>query len=216
LFAFNLSESMNAKGFFITFEGIDGCGKTTQLELAERFLTERGRETLVVREPGSTPLSERIRDILLDNGLTINPVSELMLYVAARAELVRNVIVPALEAGKVVLCDRFYDSTTAYQGYGRDIDVTLINQLHRLTVGEHSPHLTFLIDVDYDTSLSRRKLAADRLESESKEFFGKVRDGFIEIARAEPNRVIVIDGCKSIDSIFTEVRHWLETKLKTL
>ncbi|UCD95264.1 MAG: dTMP kinase [Candidatus Zixiibacteriota bacterium] len=205
---------MNSKGFFITFEGIDGCGKTTQLELADNFLTASGRETLVIREPGSTPLSERIRDILLDNSLSVNPVSELMLYIAARAELVNNAIIPAIAAGKVVLCDRFYDSTTAYQGYGRGIDVTLISQLHRLTVGSHSPDLTFLIDVDYETSLSRRKLTADRLESESEEFFGKVRDGFVKIAEAEPERVVVIDGGKTIESIFAEVRHWLETRLK--
>ena len=209
-----MSGSMNSNGFFITFEGIDGCGKTTQLELADKFLTESGRETIVIREPGSTPLSEKIRHILLDNSLSINPVSELMLYLAARAELVRNVIAPALEEGKIVLCDRFYDSTTAYQGYGRDIDVTLINQLHRLTVGSCSPDLTFLIDVDYETSLSRRKMTADRLESESEEFFRKVRDGFIKIAKAEPERVVVIDGGKTIESISAEVRQWLETRLK--
>ena len=170
---------MNKKGFFITFEGIDGCGKTTQLKLAEQYLVDRGLPVMVIREPGSTPLSEKICEILLNNNLHINPVSELMLYVAARAELTKDVNIPALEAGKVILCDRFFDSTTAYQGYGRNLDIEAIKRLHKLSVGQYIPDLTILIDVDYETSLTRRKETADRLESESERFFNRVRDGFL-------------------------------------
>jgi len=205
---------MNRKGYFITFEGIDGCGKTTQLKLAEQYLIERGLPVMVIREPGSTPLSEKIREILLNNNLHINPVSELMLYVAARAELIKDVIIPALEAGKVILCDRFFDSTTAYQGYGRDLDIDSIKRLHKLSVGQHIPDLTILIDVDYETSLTRRKETVDRLESESERFFNRVRGGFLEISRGEPERVVVIDGKNSIEEIFGEVKDCLRKKLK--
>ena len=205
---------MKKKGYFITFEGIDGCGKTTQLKLAEQYLRSKKLPVLVLREPGSTPLSEKIRKILLNGNLQIGSISELMLYVAARAELVEKVIVPALRKGKIVLCDRFFDSTTAYQGYGRGIDVASIDRIHRLSVGKWRPHLTFLIDVDYKTSLTRRKKTADRLESESRSFFGKVRTGFLKIAAGEPERFMVLDGRKSVDSIFDEVRRCLRSKLK--
>ena len=205
---------MNKKGFFITFEGIDGCGKTTQLKLAEQYLVDRGLPVMVIREPGSTPLSEKIREILLNNNLHINPVSELMLYVAARAELTKDVIIPALEAGKVILCDRFFDSTTAYQGYGRNLDIEAIKRLHKLSVGQYIPDLTILIDVDYETSLTRRKETADRLESESERFFNRVRDGFLKISKGEPERIVVIDGKKSIEEIFSEVKDCLREKLK--
>lgn len=205
---------MNEKGYFITFEGIDGCGKTTQLKMTERYLSEKGLPVLVIREPGSTPLSEKIRDILLNAEFHINPVSELMLYVAARAELTRDVIIPSLLDGKVILCDRFFDSTTAYQGYGRDLDIESIRRLHTMSVGQFIPDLTILIDVDYETSLTRRKQKADRLESESEEFFNKVRLGFLEISKQEPNRIVVIDGKKSIDEIFSEVQACLWTRLE--
>jgi len=204
---------MSRDGYFITFEGIDGCGKTTQLKLAEKYLTENERHPLVIREPGSTPLSEKIRKILLNGEMYINPVSELMLYVAARAELTNDIIIPALEEGRIILCDRFFDSTTAYQGYGRDLDIDTIYGLHELSVGKYRPDLTFLVDVDYATSLTRRKKTADRLESESKEFFEKVRRGFLEVSKREPERVVVINGNNSIDDIFSEVRDCLKEKL---
>jgi len=200
-------------GYFITFEGIDGCGKTTQLKLAEEYLIQTGRPVLVIREPGSTPLSEEIRRILLDKELHINPVSELMLYVAARAELIKDTIMPALDSSTIILCDRFFDSTTAYQGYGRGLDIDSIQRLHRLSVGEYIPDLTFLVDVDYETSLTRRKETADRLESESEEFFNRVRYGFLEISKHEPKRFVVINGKNSIDTIFNEVQACLKNRL---
>jgi len=202
------------KGLFVTFEGIDGCGKTTQLKLAEKYLKKNGYNVTVLREPGSTPVSERIRKILLDKRLSINPISELNLYIAARAELVSDVIRPALKRGEIVLCDRFYDSTVAYQGYGRGISIIKIKQMNLLAVGDTNPHLTFLVDIDYKTSLLRRKNDADRLESESRAFFNRVRKGFLEIARKEKRRIRVVDGKQPINDIFEEVKRWLHRRLK--
>lgn len=204
-------------GYFITFEGIDGCGKTTQLRLADKYLSAQKISTLVLREPGSTPLSEKVRKILLDKKMNINPFSELMLYLAARAELVREVIHPAIKNGTVVLCDRFYDSTTAYQGYGRGLDIGLINKLNRKAAADCIPDLTFLVDINFNSSLLRRKSSnkkADRLESESKQFFQKVRHGFYDIANKNKRRIKVIDGAKSIEAVFEEVKNWLNRKLK--
>ncbi len=206
---------MKRKGFLITFEGIDGSGKTTQLRLTEKYLRDKGYDILVLREPGSTPLGEKIRKILLhrpvrrpglDRQNKINPASELLLYVAARAELVKDVIEPSLKRGTIILCDRFYDSTTAYQGYGRGIDINLIENLNRVAVGESIPDLTFLVDLDYRTSLGRRKKFTDRLESESKAFFNRVRRGFLEIARKEPQRIAMLDGRKGEEELFISVK----------
>jgi len=206
---------MKRKGFLITFEGIDGSGKTTQLRLTEKYLRDKGYDILVLREPGSTPLGEKIRKILLhrpvrrpglDRQNKINPASELLLYVAARAELVKDVIEPSLKRGTIILCDRFYDSTTAYQGYGRGIDINLLENLNRVAVGESIPDLTFLVDLDYRTSLGRRKKFTDRLESESKAFFNRVRRGFLEIARKEPQRIAMLDGRKGEEELFISVK----------
>ncbi len=206
---------MKRKGLFITFEGIDGSGKSTQLKLTETYLKKQGRDLLILREPGSTPLSERIRSILLDKRLNINPVSELLLYVAARAELVEQSIKPALYAGKIVLCDRFYDSTIAYQGYGRMLDIEQVKKINRLAVGDCKPDLTFVVDLTYAASLKRRKAVSDRLEAESKAFFNRVRQGFLAIAAKEPGRVKLLDGKQSPDKIFETVSTWLQKKLNT-
>jgi dTMP kinase len=205
---------MRKKGFFITFEGIDGSGKTTQLLRTEEYLRQYGLDVLVLREPGSTPLAEKIRKILLDKNNSIPPESELSLYLAARADLVQKVIAPALKSGKIVLCDRFYDSTTAYQGYGRKLNIALIKKLNHLTVGPTIPDITFIIDVDFETSLQRRKKESDRLESESKIFFESVRRGFLAIAREEKRRVCIIDGRITADATFAEVIGCLKWKLK--
>lgn len=208
---------MKHKGLFITFEGIDGCGKSTQLKLTNNYLKKLGLKPEILREPGSTVLSEKIRRILLNKNIKINPVSELMLYVAARAELVENTIGPALDAGKIILCDRFYDSTTAYQGFGRGLDTALIDKLNRLAVGKYKPHLTFIIDIDYPTSLLRMKRmnkVADRLESESKAFFSRVRNGFKNISHRNKKRVVLLNGNKPIEKIFDEVKACLKQKLK--
>jgi dTMP kinase len=205
---------MRKNGFFITFEGIDGSGKTTQLLMTEKYLRQRGLDVLVLREPGSTSLAEKIRKILLDKNNSIPLESELLLYLAARADLVQKVIAPALKNGKIVLCDRFYDSTTAYQGYGRKLNIALIKKLNHLMVGATIPDITFIIDVDFETSLQRRKKESDRLESESKKFFESVRRGFLAIAREEKKRVCIIDGRITADATFAEVIGCLKRKLK--
>jgi dTMP kinase len=208
---------MKEKGLFITFEGIDGSGKSTQLKLTQNYLKKLGYAVKILREPGSTPLSEKIRRLLLNKNINISPASELMLYVAARAELVENVIGPTLESGTIVLCDRFYDSTTAYQGYGRGLDIKLIEKLNDLAAGDYKPNLTFVIDIDYKTSLQRMnkmKKVADRLESESKAFFGRARKGFLEISRRNKKRVVLLDGNRPVEAIFGEVRDCLKRKLK--
>ncbi len=208
---------MKHKGLFITFEGIDGSGKSTQLKLTSSYLKKLGFKPEILREPGSTILSEKIRKILLNKDIKINPISELMLYVAARAELVENIIGPALDHGKIILCDRFYDSTTAYQGFGRGLDIKIINKMNDLAVGIYKPHLTFIVDIDYPTSLKRMKKinkVPDRLESESNLFFARVRNGFIEISRQNKKRVVLLNGNKPIEKIFDEVKDCLNRKLK--
>ncbi len=208
---------MKQKGLFITFEGIDGCGKSTQIKLTNNYLKKLGFKPEILREPGSTILSEKIRKILLNKNIKINPISELMLYVAARAELVESTIGPALDNGKIILCDRFYDSTTAYQGFGRGLDIKIINKMNDLAVGIYKPHLTFIVDIDYPTSLKRMKKmhkVADRLESESKAFFSRVRNGFKEISCQNKKRVVLLNGKKPIEKIFDEVKDCLNRKLK--
>ncbi|MBN1211073.1 MAG: dTMP kinase [candidate division Zixibacteria bacterium] len=194
--------------FFITFEGIDGCGKTTQLEKAYDYLTASGLTVYKLREPGSTGVAEKIREILLGKN-TISDITELLLYEAARADLVDTEIKPLLENGHILLCDRFYDSTTAYQGYGRKLDIAMVKNLHRVAVGDLTPDLTFLFDLDLKTALTRRGQNPDRLESQPEAFFERVRQGFLAIARVESDRVKVIDASRSIEAIFEDVKEQL-------
>lgn len=198
---------------FVSFEGIDGCGKTTQAILVHQFLVGLRQKVKLVREPGSTPSAERIRKILLDRRISMTDVTELLLYEAARAELTVREIRPALARGMVVLCDRFYDSTTAYQAYGRRLDIRMVRGLHRVAVGETSPDLTLLFDVDVETATKRLKGQPDRLESQSKAFFERVRKGFLEIARKERRRVKVIDASQSVEDVFSDVRKVLFRRL---
>ncbi|MEW5993882.1 MAG: dTMP kinase [Candidatus Zixiibacteriota bacterium] len=204
------------KGLFITFEGIDGCGKTTQALMTYRYLLSAGyRRVKLFREPGSTAVAERIRSILLDRRLHMSDIGELLLYEAARAELVDRELRPALQQGHVVLCDRFYDSTTAYQGYGRKLDIRMVRALHKVAVADLVPDMTFLFDVDLKTACSRRGESADRLESQSQAFHRRVRSGFLEIARKERKRVKLIDGTQPIDNVFNDVKRTLLRKLKS-
>ena len=204
---------MNKKGLLITFEGIDGCGKSVQARRSRRFLLNRGYEVILLREPGSTPVAERLRRILLDKKLAVPDVTELLLYEAARSELVEKIIRPALRQGKIVLLDRFYDSTTAYQGYGRELDINMVRALHKIATGGIVPDLTILFNVDLKTALARRSKNPDRLESQAAAFHERVRRGFLEIARKERKRVKVIDGTQVLEQVFREVRKLLEQKL---
>lgn len=202
-----------SSGLFVTFEGIDGCGKTTQLKRARRFLDGLGYKTSSLREPGSTPAAEKIRKILLNNHSSINDVTELLLYEAARSEITDHEIRPLLKSGHIVLCDRFYDSTTAYQGYGRGLDIAMVKRLHRVAVGEIRPDLTLLFDIDLKTASARLGEKRDRLESQPRAFFSRVRRGFLEIASREKSRVKVIDGSGSAEDIFVQVKKHLLRKL---
>lgn len=200
-------------GKLITFEGIDGCGKSTHLTRAQRFLTEQGFSVKVLRDPGSTEVSERIRAILLDRGANMSALTELLLYEAARADMTDKQIAPLLRKGHIILCDRFYDSTTAYQGYGRRLDVKMVKALNMIATGRIKPDLTLLFDVDIATALRRLGKDLDRLESESRTFFRRVRAGFLEIARKERRRVKVIDATRPLDEVFEAVRQILTEKL---
>lgn len=202
------------RGLFITFEGIDGCGKSTQASILYKRLQEQGYRVKLLREPGSTRTAERIRKILLDKRLSVSPRAELLLYEAARAELTTSEIQPLIKDGWIVLCDRFYDSTTAYQGYGRQLDIRMVRSLHKVAVGDLVPDLTLVFDVDLATAATRRKATADRLESAGDAFFSRVRKGFLEIARKERRRVKVIPADRSVDDLASEVNKLVGRKLK--
>jgi len=191
-------------GIFITFEGIDGCGKSTQARRLYSMLKRNGYPAVFVREPGGTPPSERIRRILLDRNLTITPLCELFLYEAARAQLAETVIIPHLDKGDIVICDRYFDSTTAYQGHGRKLGQNITARLNRIASLGVPPDLTFIFDIDYATSLTRRKKVADRLEKEKRAFFNRVRKGFKSLATSR--RAIMVDGRDDIDTIFAQVK----------
>jgi dTMP kinase len=202
---------------FITFEGVDFSGKTTQANLAVDRLRAAGNTVLFVREPGGTGLSERIREILLEKTrLSIDPVAELLLFNAARAQLVREVIRPALAGGTVVVCDRFYDSTTAYQGYGRSLPLDSVKAVNAFASGGTVPDLTLFVDVD-PAEIGRRKAAnghtPDRMEQSGEDFYAKVLHGYREIARAEPSRVVLVHGDGTIDQTHAAVWAEIERRL---
>lgn len=192
---------------FVTFEGGEGCGKSTQLALVARRLELAGVPVRTLREPGGTAVGEAIRAILLDpqhSGL--DDTAEILLYEAARAQLIAEVIEPALQAGEVVLCDRFYDSTTAYQGYARGIPLADVEALNRAATGGLTPDRTILLDIDPAVGLSRATShGADRLEAEDLAFHSRVRVGFLAIAAAEPERVRLVDASGEVDEVAEKV-----------
>ncbi|WP_456455678.1 dTMP kinase [Thermovibrio sp.] len=199
---------------FITFEGIEGCGKSTQARLLYEELLNRGKEVILTREPGGTPSAEELREFILkEREEFFPPFSELLLYIAARGFHVENLIRPALKERTIVVCDRFSDSTVAYQGYGRGIDPKVIKEINRMATNGLTPDITFLIDLPVQEALRRiKERKKDRMEKEELEFHERVRRGFIEIAKSEPQRVIVLDGRKKIEEIFKEVVKKLEER----
>jgi dTMP kinase len=201
------------RGKLITFEGIDGCGKSTQMRLLGQYLTERGVAVVSTREPGGTELGRKIRSALLDGGAgSVEPLAELLLYAADRAQHVRRVILPALGEGKVVLSDRFYDATTVYQGYARGFDLELVNQLNELATGGLQPDLTLLFDLDVETGLKRTMRRGDgtgvtasrpdRLDQEPVEFHERVRQAYLDIAAREPQRFRIIPSTGPVEVTF--------------
>ena len=193
------------RGLFITFEGADGCGKTTQLMLLAKGLKAKGYDVIVTREPGAKGLGEKIREILLNYDGEVSSKCETFLFLADRAQHMDVIVRPAVEKGKIVLCDRHTDSTVAYQGYGRGSDIERINALNNIATGGDKPDLTFVFDIDADTSMQRVGSEKDRMESAGVEFFNRVRHGYLEIAHNEPQRVKVIDASKSIEEIHKDV-----------
>ncbi len=201
------------RGKLITFEGIDGCGKTTQLRLLERVLTSRNTPFVSTREPGGTDLGKTIRAALLNvSRQKVEPLAELLLYSADRAQHVREVILPNLEAGTLVLSDRFYDATVAYQGAGRGFDLSLIKQLNDLATGGLKPDITLLFDLEVKTGMERihwrgeaeakgDEAEADRLDLEPTDFHENVRKAYLELAAAEPERFKVINATGSIETV---------------
>lgn len=223
----------------ISFEGGDGSGKTTQLQLLEKYLTSRGKLCLTTREPGGTALGEMIRQVLLEAGkVEISSPTELFLYLADRAQHVREVIRPALASGTPVLCDRFTDSTLAYQGYGRGVDLDMLRRLNRVASDGITPDLTFLLDCPVEVGLSRtrqrlqgskppsllaggpgsgqagRLEGPDRFEREKSEFHQRVRMGFLELARAEPERILILDATCPVSEVHEKIRKIVDERLK--
>ena len=205
-------------GIFITLEGIEGSGKSTQMGLLKSYLEGRGLSVTALREPGGTRLGEEVRAILLNSadGRRIEPMAELYLYEACRAELVEEVIRPALNEGRTVICDRYVDSTVAYQGYGRGLDIDSVMAINSSAVAGVMPEITIVLDMSPAAGIKRatarieeRKKegasAEDRFELEALDFHSRVRDGFLKIAKAEPERVRVVDGNGGIESIHKEI-----------
>ncbi len=190
-------------GFFITFEGADGSGKTTQLARLAAWCREQGYQVTLTREPGGTPTAERIRSLVLEPGLTIDTKTEALLYLAARAEHVAQVIKPALEAGQIVLCDRFADSTLVYQGLTRGLGLETMTQLNAFAAGGIKPQLTFVLDGAPELLAERRakRGVEDRFELEGLEFQQQVRAGFLTLAQAEPERIKLIEALRPVDEV---------------
>lgn len=223
-----------SRGIFISLEGIEGCGKTTQAELIKSHLEEKGFSVVLTREPGGTEIAEQIRQILSDSkNKALTSRAELFLFLAARAQHVEEIIKPALKEGKVVISDRFSDATLAYQGYGREIDLNLIDELNRIATGGLEPKLTILLDLPPEAGLTRVKISRnlvkiskhftdvhkrrivvfDRIESEELEFHQRVREGYLALARQFPERIKVVKADGPIEEIFETVKGLIESIL---
>ena len=201
------------KGYLITFEGIDGSGKTTQAVLLHKRLLSLGRTVHLLREPGGTEIGEKIRSILLDaSNSDMSPYTELFLYLAARSQITATVILPALNRGEDVILDRYTDSTVAYQGYARGLGIDETVMLNRIATQELLPDVTFFIDCDPSAALKRINSKPDRLESEGMEFMRNVREGFLAIHKLDKNRIVLCNGNKGINEIEQDVLLHLKKK----
>ena len=203
----------------VTFEGLDGSGKTTQIERTASWLGEQGFDVLVKREPGGTELGEAIRDVLLDHRWSrMTPRTEFLLYSASRAQLIEEIVKPHLARPRaVVILDRYDDSSTAYQGGGRELGLSVVMDINRFATDETIPDLTFFLDLDWPTCVSRRKKANskdDRLESGSREFFERIRAAYLELVRRYPQRIVRVDAAQSEDQVFESITRSLAQRLK--
>ena len=205
---------------FITFEGSEGCGKSTQVQLLANRLDMAGIPFLITREPGGTAIGESIRELLqfAPQSAGMRPETELLLFEASRAQLVREVIKPALERGECVIADRFFDSTTVYQGVARKLDRKIVRQLNAFAVGDCVPEITFLVDVDLETARARMKgpRRPDRMEQEADEFYEQVRDGYLELAKWQRDRIVVIKGWQTQEDISKEIWEMLLSRFPDL
>ncbi len=206
-------------GFLITFEGGDGCGKSTQITKFVDFLKDSGVEYLCTREPGGTEVGEKIREILLHSKADMSPETELLLFSASRNKLVEDVIKPALEEGKIVVLDRFYDSTYVYQGYAGKLKVEDIKNITKFATNGLKPDLTIVLDLSYDDAMKRKskdeKLKnLDRIESKGEEYHRRVRDGYLKLAKENKKRIVVIDATQSVEEIALQIRNVFLNKLR--
>ncbi len=207
---------LESSGYFVTFEGIEGAGKSTQIASTRSYLAARSIEAVVVREPGGTEVGDRVRDILLSPlKEPLAPLAELLLFCASRHQLVTTVIRPALAAGHVVLCDRFADSSRAYQGFGRGLPLDVIEQVNNVATGGLEPDLTIVLDVPPERGLNRVELRSgaapgDRFETEALDFHRRVREGFLQLAREAPRRVAVVDAGRPAEQVTRAVLELIE------
>lgn len=193
------------QGLFITFEGPDGCGKTTQMNLLAQYFEKKGKKVVLTREPGGKGLGEKVREILLNYNGEVSDRCESFLFLADRAQNIDIIVKPAVKQGEIVLCDRHIDSTVAYQGYGRGLGINEINMLNNLATGGKKPDLTLVFDVDVETSMKRVGKEKDRMESAGIDFHNRVRNGYLELAKQEPTRIKVLDATKTIEEIHEKV-----------
>jgi dTMP kinase len=210
---------MSKRGVFISLEGIEGCGKSTQAKMLYEYLLQTGNCVILTREPGGTFIAEKIRDLLLDpKNDKITSTTELLLYLASRAQHVEQIIIPALSKGKIVICERFNDATYAYQGFARGFDLNLLMNLAKIATGGLEPDLTILLDMEVEEGLMRAEKSKnhrDRLESEHLDFHNKVRNGYITIAQNNPDRIKVIDANGTVDEIHSRIRHYVDKMIST-
>lgn len=201
---------------FITFEGPDGSGKTTQARMLTEYLKSCGRDVIYTREPGGTEISEQIRDVILSTrNKAMQNQTEVLLFSAARAQIVAELIRPALAENKIVVCDRYYDSTLAYQGYGLGLDLAALRAITKFATGGLVPDLTFYVDVPAAVGLARRHRGeTNRLDQKDVEYHARVRNGYLELAKAEPRRFVVIDGTGTVDAVQEKIRVRMMTELE--
>ena len=194
------------KGLFITVEGADGCGKTTQINLLKNYLENQGYQVVLTREPGAKGLGEKVREILLNYEGAVSDRCESFLFLADRAQNIDIIVNPAVNEGKIVLCDRHIDSTVAYQGYGRGLDIDRIKMLNNIATNGRKPDLTIVFDIDVETSMQRVGKNKDRMESAGIEFHNRVREGYLKIAKEEPERIKVVNSIQTVNDVFEEVK----------